>query len=106
MVTAAEMLAQALADLGDTPDAVADHLRSLGLKGKPVSGDCCPIARYLVQRGFEWASVNHLSVLVNNPAREFAQHIEPCPKPVRRFIQRFDDGVYLDLVEINQERNA
>jgi hypothetical protein len=93
-------LRQLLADLGDTPDAVADRLRALDIKGKPVSGDCCPIARYVIRHGFAWASVTHMSVMVNNPDREFAQHMEPCPKPVRSFIERFDHGAYRDLTEV------
>lgn len=99
-MTAVDQLGQILADLGDTPDAVADRLRALGITGQQVSGCACPIALYLNQNGFSGASVNHLTALVKNPAGDFKTIEVAMPRPVSRFINRFDDGVYLDLVEV------
>lgn len=79
---------QALAALGDTPDAVAAELRRLGVKGRRRDAFGCPIAEYLRMLGLAgmvgtWA-VNGES-LTAFPA-------------VRDFILAFDrHGQYLEL---------
>jgi hypothetical protein len=97
----APVLTELLASLGDTPDSVADHLRSLDIKGKSTSACLCPIANYIRSQGFGGVSVNHMTVVVNIAGSGIRPPIEVrTPRPVRAFIQRFDDGVYLDLEEL------
>lgn len=85
-----------LAELGDTPDAVADRLRALDVKGYQSSPPCCPVALYLVGRGVDRPLVDDCDVQTGPRS---ARSVHPNPPAVRAFIHRFDQGVYLDLVE-------
>ncbi len=95
-------LAELLAGLGDTPDAVADRLRALGIKG--VQGDACfcPIARFLDSDStpYRCAAVTDLSSIVDSPAEDYRTLQVSNPAPVAEFIGRFDAGIYLDLVQL------
>lgn len=81
--------------LGTTADQVADRLRALGIKGKLDVAAGCPIANYLEVNStpssvdVEWFS------LVGDPTETHHK----MPPAAALFIRRFDDGVYLDLVE-------
>lgn len=47
-----------LAELGDTPRAVARSLINAGVTGIPDHGERCPIATYLRSRGFDVTEVD------------------------------------------------
>jgi hypothetical protein len=86
-VTAAE----ALAALGDTPDAVAETLRAGGWRGQRASCESCPLARYLAGSfGGEWMSASTETLAPFGWVRH--------PQPVAEFVVRFDRGHYPDLV--------
>jgi hypothetical protein len=56
-VTAADVktrVTAALAELGDTRDAVADRLRALNIKGYRNDENLCPIALYLARIDQGW----------------------------------------------------
>ncbi len=92
-------VARLLADLGDTADAVADRLRALGIKGKHRHSYECPVAKLLHANGYPDVEVDNgwtwPDGSTDNAIPEVAN-----PAPVGEFIQRFDAGVYLDLVEV------
>jgi hypothetical protein len=93
-----EQVAAALAELGDTPDAIADRLRALEIKGKRGAACQCPIAAYLRFRFGVRAIVGAgMQDVITWRARTGWPEI-PTPLPVAAFALNFDRGVYLDLV--------
>jgi hypothetical protein len=97
-VTATDIAAQVevkLAGLGDSPDAIADRLRALGIKGRRANESCCAIANLI-------KSVDGVTCVVvkNANAWLFPDSRIQLRGPVAEFIERFDRGVYLDLVEV------
>jgi hypothetical protein len=88
-------LSQALSELPDTPDGIADRMRALGIKGERVSVTRCPVAKYLTGLGFKGVVVNQYYVRTGPP-----EEAVPTPPALAGFIQRLLDGVYLDLVEV------
>lgn len=98
-MTAAD-LTNMLAALGDTPDAVADQLRALGIKGGQSDYCGCPIANYLLQSGaYTCVFVAPSEILAD------ADMVQ-TPMPIAAFIGRFDVGDYPDLIDITQEHSA
>lgn len=90
--------ATALAALGDTPDAIADRLRALGIKGWRGSESTCPIAVYLARVDQTWSTeVVERTVLISDD--EITTVEVDVPEPVSLFVRRFDKGVYLDLAD-------
>lgn len=98
----AEMVRVALAELGDTPDAVAETLRRAGIQGRRQSSCGCPVALWLARRVpalldrnglFRW-EVTAGAVLDGD-----GEVWVGLPVPVKRFIEHFDtsDPAYLDL---------
>lgn len=93
MTAATVRVEQLLAELGDTADAVADRLRALEIKGVRGSDCNCPVAEYLKRAGLTDVSVGDW-IFTGQDADEL-----DTPQVIRDFIERFDKGVYLDLVE-------
>jgi hypothetical protein len=94
-------VAKLLADLGDTADAIADRLRALGIKGRARQACHCPVANYIErQSAYTGASVSRDLVLAVDPDLNYEALEVPTPDAVAEFVRRFDDGVYLDLVEV------
>lgn len=90
-------LEQALAELPDTADGIADKMRALGIKGTQEHGDSCPLANWLKSRGFAIPWFGSLWVTV----WDGIEHREcDTPDGASEFVRRFDAGVYLDLVEV------
>jgi len=88
-----------LAELGDTPDAIADRLRALGIKGRQHSMRFCPIARLIEPlNGVEFVEVDGRYAFLS-PDIDTTDWVW-LPQPVREFVSWFDDGVYLDLAEV------
>lgn len=84
--------------LGDTPDAIADRLRALGIKGRRIGARHCPIAQLLnTLDGVSNAAVFDDSISFSKSGGWGAAL--PTSAAVE-FIRRFDQGVYLDLVEV------
>lgn len=101
-VTAERMLAT-LAELGTTPDAVADRLRALGIKGGRGQLCGCPIAVYIRTRLGVRAAVS--ADLIQWGAWPAWVDLIP-PLAVAAFIRRHDQGVYLDLVTVEVAPDA
>jgi hypothetical protein len=100
-VSAAEheaAIGRLLAELGDTADEVADTLRAKGIKGRPKSGCGCPVARLLEREGYTQPWV-HGEIYVERDDLELRVDFTEA---IEQFIERFDDGVYLDLVEVSR----
>lgn len=90
-----------LAELGDTADKVADALRAKGIKGRRVSARSCPVTTYLKARrpALDTLTTTQGWVRFRDPDSPTWPTI-PTTEPVREFVRRFDQGVYLDLVEV------
>lgn len=93
----------ALAELGDTPDAVADSLRAKGIKGARRAECDCPVANYLrTLDGISEIEVSGTEVFLG-PSIDQGIGIE-MPVSVAGFVHHFDEGVYLDLVDGGDRR--
>jgi hypothetical protein len=98
MVTREDVLA-ALAELGSTSKAVAMSLRRLRVKGFRMRCRCCPIARHLA-RSFKGCEVRVDGTTIwltwQSP---WAVIVVAVPQPIRKFINRFDNGEFDYLLE-------
>lgn len=96
----AELVKSALAELGSTPDEVANALRNAGIRGSRAECGTCPVALWLILRVPELCStpgvcdwdVHRRGVLADD------DYWLPLPEAVADFITAFDhDGAYRDL---------
>lgn len=91
-----------LADLGDTPRAVAAALRAAGITGRPESIDRDPVAYYL------FANTDAADVAVSREEicvwwPEGGSTSAATPEPVAAFIAGFDAGAYPALLDARPE---
>lgn len=90
-----EVLA-ALAELGDTPDKVADSLKAQGIKGYCCDGTHCPVGKYLngkFPRKKLHASATHIC------DHTFGARLVQTPRAIAVFVRLFDEGKYPDLID-------
>ena len=93
-------IAATLAGLGNTADAVADQLRARAIKGVRNDECNCPIARLLLTLpGVDQVEVGPLSADIYPTGVYWPVEVD-LPEAATAFIDHFDEGVYLDLVEI------
>lgn len=86
-------IADYLAALGSTADAVAETLRRLGITGRPRAVNHCPVANYLREHaGMAHPNVSPRAVTTRN------EHVTYVPAPVAGFIRAFDLGYFPDLI--------
>jgi hypothetical protein len=92
-----------LAELGDSPDAVAETLRATGVQGVPRDNRSCAVALYLSalvgsEPRIRSVTVGHCSLTINLVAladsRPAGRLQVQLPKPVRRFVAAFDARQY------------
>jgi hypothetical protein len=97
-----ERLEQALAELGAlTPDGIADHMRALGIKGFRSDSCRCALAVHLAKLGVEGATVTlTFDPVVWHAVLPHGAYVQLPPAAVE-FAERFDDGVYLDMVVVD-----
>jgi hypothetical protein len=82
--------------LGNTADEVANTLRTLGCKGQSMEADSCPIARYLILKGYKYPCVTEEGVTVETPAH--GQISIKQTEAAANFVKLFDDSAqYEDL---------
>ena len=74
--------------LGSTPDAVAESLREMGIRGRQGDIQACPLARYLGP-GYYVGANSFWRVLGVS---------RPLPQACSRFRERFDARRYPDLL--------
>lgn len=116
-MTTEEKIKEALAALGDSPDAVAGVLRAKGIKGIRNDAKNCPVARYL-QRETGVSDIfvgeNHVASYgeCEHSTPGFVCHIQSVEisldsfAAVRQFVFWFDSGPvhnpnpYADLEEV------
>jgi len=101
--TTARRVRYLLADLGDSPDAVAETLRAAGITGVREVGSACPVANWLHHQeptlGDLEVSEEEVALLLSDddePGDHFEWVIQT--DAVADFIVRFDHGHYPDLV--------
>jgi hypothetical protein len=93
---AAPSLAQALAELPDTADGIADFFRERGIRGVPADSYCCVVANYLISRGFTAAAVGDIRIEACDD--DCGSDEAVTPKPVSDFLKRFDSHAWPELV--------
>lgn len=101
-----------LAELGESPDEVAETLRATGVRGVPRDNRSCAVALYLsVLVGSEprirSVTVGHCSLTINLVAlpdsRPAGRLQVQLPKPVRRFVAAFDARQYPMVIRESSE---
>ncbi len=81
-------------------DGVADALRARGIKGQMDSTCSCPIAKLILALpGVDVCDVDNGTIEVWATGSALPFEVIP-PLPVSNFVYLFDEGVYLDLVEV------
>jgi hypothetical protein len=91
-----------LAELGNSPDEVAETLRVTGVQGVPRDNRSCAVALYLSalvgsEPSIRSVAVGHCSLTINLVAldsRPAGRLQVQMPKPVRRFVAAFDARQY------------
>jgi len=92
-----------LAELGDSPDEVAETLRATGVRGVPRDNRSCAVALYLSalvgsEPSIRSVTVGHCSLTINlvapRDSRPAGRLQVQLPKPVRRFVAAFDARQY------------
>lgn len=88
-----------LADLGDSPEAVATRFRGYGVTGLPGRADDCPMARYLRALIGSERSVGRIGVLEQRlRVTRRGLHL-PFSVALPAAVRSFDEGRYPDLVD-------
>lgn len=104
-----EGLAQALAWLGASEDAIAARLTAGGWRGPKDDCEHCPVANFLLATfAADRVEVNQLGVSVEREVRIFTDSdldvqqqtiVAETPNAVADFIGDFDSGNYPDLIK-------
>lgn len=92
-------LKDALQSLGNTCQEVADNLNNLGIKGSKYCSNC-PIAYYLISKGFRNVSVGTsagVSAILPVEGSEGFGYWEPHTSATRIFVDAFDTGRFPSL---------
>ena len=106
--TIRNQVAKTLAELGDSPDAVASSLREQGITGHPGNTSGCPLVMRLLDLDPLWERLSLATGILNAEADHLI--VDLCPgkyqafkvdllEPCQRFVSRFDDGAYPFLIE-------
>lgn len=93
-------LTRALADLGDSPEAVAAVLEANGCRGQRMSAGYCPVATYL-KRTLAVRFVNvdsaECRAVPEGPIGQRSWYTVDTPPAVGAFVDRFDRGHFARL---------
>ncbi len=79
-----------LESLGNTPDAIADKLTAMGIRGEREDCRNCPLANYLTLNGFE-------KVTIETTELKIGDDDAVMPHACRSFVDAFDEGKYDEL---------
>lgn len=109
-MSAADQVTDLLTALGATPDAIADRLRALGIKGTPNNSSWCPIANYLIRHiedpdayVYDIAvSPGEIALSIDYDAGHRYLYLRPNTSAAT-FIRRFDRGDYPHLIQTPTE---
>ena len=94
-----DVLLSKLADLGATPEAVAEALEARGVVGTMCDGEHCALANYLrAEFAADFVQVASNFIKVRNGG--FAS--VPTPAHLRQFINDFDMEEFPDLLDPNK----
>jgi len=88
-------LEQALAELPDTADSIAEYFIQQECRGVPGDSICCPIANYLTGIGFMGPSVRDIAMDAYDDEDLWSQ--ADTPPHIGEFISRFDKGEWPEL---------
>lgn len=92
-----------LNDLGYSPDSIAANLAKWQMKGKIKSEDDCPVANHIkTQFAMNELAANVIiyngsAIFYDKDAFLFSVFLPAC---VARFVQKFDRGLYKELVNV------
>lgn len=93
-----DLVKSLLADLGTTSDEIAANLKRLRCTGHRKDCTRCPIAVYLEKHGIylrdtRGVAGGEVEFISNSDYR-----VVPLSKPIREFIDQFDEGEHPDLL--------
>ena len=94
----ADRIADLIADLGDTPDAIAYHLAEAGITGTRSDATCCPIANYLRRAEPCIDLVDVLGDVIDVYTITGHRATLTAPDEVNEFISLFDTERYPHLL--------
>lgn len=89
-------LEQAIAELPDTADGIAEFLIEQECRGNREDGTCCPVARYLQGTGLFPDAFVDFNWIFSDGADYEGEGIEPPPH-IAEFVERFDRGEWPEL---------
>lgn len=89
-----EAVLEALEELGETAEEVAESLRKGGHKGIPKTACACPVANFCNKK-FDADTDVQLSEIVLTDC----EIVVDMPDNIFQFITRFDNGEFPELVE-------
>jgi hypothetical protein len=103
-MTGYQNIIDALAELGDTSNAVAHTLIELECRGEREEGSACPVFHYLTRaKGIERIErvVRDEVWLGDGPFTldDLPEERVPLPLPVQEFVDEFDAGAWFELEE-------
>jgi hypothetical protein len=75
-----------------TPDEVAQYLEGQGIVGDLRKGSTCPVSKYTTQNGANYVYTSRRSMLTD-------RKIYNLPEVVSKFVEKFDEGHYPNLVK-------
>lgn len=87
-----EKLQELLNSLGNSPEEIAETLKSKGIKGLRKKPCWCPISMVIWDEFRVRSSVRDIYIWIN--ASDFSID---TPKPIRDFIRKFDSGEFEEL---------
>jgi hypothetical protein len=90
-----ETICEALDDLPKDADEIASAFEEAGITGYMVEARRCPLAKYVTQEtGFTVGVAGETVV-----PEAYFQVAVFLPRQIRKFVDKFDDGEYPNLVE-------
>jgi hypothetical protein len=94
----ADRIAGLIAELGDTPDAIAYHLAEAGITGFRADATCCPITNYLLCAEPLLVSVAVLGNAIEFSAATGADGTLTAPDEIEEFVSLFDTERFPHLI--------
>lgn len=94
----ANLIAELIAELGDTPDGIAYRLTKAGITGYRADATCCPIANYLLCAEPLLDSIDVLGDSIDYRTTTGESGSLTVPDEINDFVCRFDTDRYPHLL--------
>jgi hypothetical protein len=88
------ILQSVLVELGNSAEAIAAKLAEAGVTGRRNDAHTCPVANFLVLKGFTSPTVCTFTVTAENGGKSM---LASTPEPLIQFLAAFDGGAFESL---------